>query len=566
MSKNDVSKAPEKTQKDIQSMSRHEFLLLPQRKYKGILGKMPSGSSERKFEPKVDVSKKKSKYKPPIDVTTEGSNEIKKPTIANIFRSEDKVFDTFIKFFVPKEVFAIAATSQKTYRHIIQYPKPLIHKISLRAFIYMLKYNQSGILHQAHLLIGSDEGDPCSSDDTDLLLNYMNDKLNKNIKEKKMKKLISIGNNNDKDNDNDATSTFKVYSIGLQLRSEVLTDQAHEILASVSTSIKMQYLKSLSFEGSAMDSPMFIHALNCFKGAVWSNLTKINLSHNGAYYTAVHKLQVMLRQDKKYLPLLNTIIIASTGAEIAAIEFFDHKFLKTRPKLTSIDISGNNVNLLDSDASKLMAKCDISFGPLKHIDLSFNPLADDGMLKILRSALPIEYESANPNKPPEEGKTYTLDRLICQNSQIGDGCMLHLVELMKLKRFTNLKSLQLCMNHMTKNTAKWIIEPLQKGMLPSLISLGLGMNNLGDDGMIRFSNCMKLGTLDQLEELDLAEVGSGINNINLFAANIIERDELQQPPIMKLKVLKLYGKQPFIGKKSAKIQFPPRVLERIHIS
>lgn len=564
MSKKNASNTPEKSQNNISSMSRHDFLLLPQRKYKGILGKMPSGSSVRNFEPKVDVSKKKSKYKPPIDVTAEGSNEIKIPTIANIFRSEDKIFDTFIKYFEPKEVYAIASTSQKTYRHIIQYPKPLVHKISLRAFLHILKYNSSGILHHAHLLIGSDEGDPCSSNDTNLLLSYMNDKLNKKLKEKKMKKMISTGN--DDDDDDDATSHFKIYSIGLQLRSEVLTDQAHEILASISTSTKMQHLTTLSFEGSAMDSPMFIYALNCFKGAVWGNLNKINLSHNGAYYTAVHKLQVMLRQDKKYLPLLDTIIIASTGAEVAAMEFFDYKFLKARPKLTSIDISGNNVNLLDSDASKLMARCDISFGPLKHIDLSFNPLADDGMLKILRSALPIEYESGNPNKPPDTGQTYILDRLICQNSQIGDGCMLHLVELIKLKRFTNLTCLQLSMNHMTKYAARWIIEPLQKGMLPSLVTLGLGMNNLGDDGMIRFSNCMKLGTLDQLEELDIAQVGAGINNINLFAANIIERDNLQQPPIMKLKVLKLYGKQPFIGKKAAKIQFPPRVLERINIS
>ena len=56
-----------------------------------------------------------------------------------------------------------------------------------------------------------------------------------------------------------------------------------------------------------------------------------------------------------------------------------------------------------------------------------------------------------------------------------------------------------------------------------------------------------------------------MNNINYFAKCLVDRDAIQTPSLLKLKKLGLYGGQPFQGKKKARLDFPPRFIQRIQV-
>jgi hypothetical protein len=524
-------------------IDRQALLLMPQRRFKGLLPKMPGGESDARFTSSVNPIKKAQKYMAPIDVTQE--SVIKKAlTVGVVFRGESRIFDNFIRFLEPKEVFAVACTTMKTWRHIMGYTTPLSHKISVRAFTHILKSGNAGILHRAHLLVGRDDGGPTNIEQIESITTYLKQKKGPDI-----------------------SSDFKLIALGIQLKPEITTEMVGDISNALGTSLYLSNLIALSFEGSAFDAGMFTHLLNSFKGGALNSLKTLNLAHNGVYYTAIRKLRLMLENEPDvFLPQLTSLCISATGAELAAIEYFDYKFLRKRPKITCLDVSSNALSLLDGDASIFFAHTNVSFRQLQQIDLSFNPLADDGLLRLMRVALPLTYDPQNMNKVLDEGVSYPLERLVVENSEIADGSILYLVDHMKAGRFTLLHTLHLAMNLITKHGAEWLLEPMIGKKLPALRDLGLGMNNLGDDGMIRFANSIILGALDQIEFLDIAEVGSSLNNINYFAKCLIDRHEKQTPTLLTMKTLKLYGKQPFQGKKFAKIQFPQEFMDKIKVS
>jgi len=524
---------------DGTGMSRQAFLIMPQRRYKDFLPQL-DGQVDARFKTDVNADKK-SKYQAPVDLTQE---EVKKETparIGNIFRSEPKLFRVFIEFFLPKEVVAIALTSKKTYRHIMDYESPIAYRISVRAFAHILDSGQSGILHHAQLRVGR-EGDQATTVEQCLTIT------------KWLENTMPLDTRDEQ---------WMVIELGVMLKEDCTTDMVDNLSAAVGSSRASEEFLSLGFESCSFAPGNFIHLLNCLKGDALQNLQTLNVSHNLVDYTAMHKLKLMLHKDKMYLPSLTALNIASTGAVSAALELFEYKFLRTRPKLTNLDISGNNISLIDADTSKLLARATITWGMLKNVDLSFNPLSDDGLLRILKIVMPLEYDKNNPNKVPTE---ILIEKFVCQNSEMADGCIDHLVSHMKLDRFPHLHTLHLQMNLITKHGITWLIDPLIDRKLPALRDLGLSMNNLGDDGMIRMANSIILGALDILEILDIAEVGAGINNINYFGKCLIDRDELKIPSILQLRILRLYGGQPFIGKKKAKLDFPPTFLGRIKVT
>ena len=524
---------------DSADMDRGTFLLLPQRKYKAFLPKDGKGFDGR-FKADVNVTKK-NKYQAPVDVTQEEVKNDEKPTVGLIFRSEPKIFSLFMSFFEPKEVFYIAATSKKTWRHIMEYQKPMVHRISVRAFHTILESGKAGILHRAQLRVGKENGHDATAVTTALVTDYMQTKSRK-----------------------DKSSTFTLIELSMSLLPEVETEAAHSLMTAISSSEYAQALVTLGLESSALEGGSFVHVLNCFKGSVaLQNLQYLNLSHNHVGYTALHKLKLMLHKDRTYLPNLAGLNIASTNAGCAALELFEWKFLRTRPKLEVVDISGNGISLIDDDTSKLLARAAITWLNIHTVDLSFNPLTDDGLLRILKIVMPLEYDKANPNQVPDEIK---MQKLVCMNSQIADGTMDHLVQHIKMNRFPHLHTLHLNMNLITCNGIAWFIEPLVDKQLPALRDLGLSMNNLGDDGLIRLANSIILGAIDDLMHLDVSEVGSGLNNINYFAKCLVDRDALQRPTILKLKTLGLYGRQPFMGKKKARLDFPPSFIQRVKVS
>jgi len=123
-------------------------------------------------------------------------------------------------------------------------------------------------------------------------------------------------------------------------------------------------------------------------------------------YTAIHKLKLMLHKDRTFLPSLCGLNLASTNAGCAALEFFEWKFLRTRPLLEMMDISGNNISLIDDETSKLLARAAITWLNIHTVDLSFNPLSDDGMLRILKCVMPQEPDKQNPNQVSAMQYTY----------------------------------------------------------------------------------------------------------------------------------------------------------------
>ena len=358
--------------------------------------------------------------------------------------------------------------------------------------------------------------------------------------------------------------TYTVIELTVSMLPEVESRKATAFVECVSTSAFATHLLVLGLEQCALDPAAFVHALNCFKNAPALELLQtLNMSHNHVGYTPLHKLKLMLHKDRAYLPSLTALNVASTSAVCAALELFEYKFLRTRPKLEALDISGNKISLIDEDVSKLLARATLTWGNLKTVDLSFNPLSDDGLVRILRIVLPLEYDPHNPNQVPEE---IMLEKLNIANCEIGDSTVHHLVAHMKAKRFTKLHTLNMSMNGITHHGCEWLIDPLIDKQLPELRVLGLGMNNLGDDGMIRLANSVILGALDDIQHLDLGSVGSGLNNINYFAKCISDRDVSKNPTPLKIQSLRLYGSQPFFTKKKARLDMPEQFSGRVKVT
>ena len=81
-------------------------------------------------------------------------------------------------------------------------------------------------------------------------------------------------------------------------------------------------------------------------------------------------------------PLLQQLSLSDNHAGLSALEFLGTSILKNREQqLTSLDLSTNDVDLADTLSVHYLTNAVINLSTLRELDLSFNPLNDDGAFR-----------------------------------------------------------------------------------------------------------------------------------------------------------------------------------------
>ncbi len=176
--------------------------------------------------------------------------------------------------------------------------------------------------------------------------------------------------------------------------------------------------------------------------------------------------------------------------------------------------------------------------------------------------------------------------------------------------FSNTKTLDIGTNKLDQQGVDYLLEPLRRRRMTSLKRLYVPLNNIYGPGLLLITAAQTLGVFDQLEELDISDIGCSTDVIALFAKAIVDRYKgscsqvyigFWFPSFLMLTVshvtdfipihvhflnfsaylvwqmmrsaagkcalkrLKLFGVHPYAGK-SARVMFPPEFLIRIRVS
>lgn len=228
--------------------------------------------------------------------------------------------------------------------------------------------------------------------------------------------------------------------------------------------------------------------------------------------------------------------------------------IDNRPTFSTLEICQNKLDLLDSEVAPTLIRGIISMRYIVALDLSFNPLGDVGMVKFLKAVCPLRRQISPV--------ALSLERLILQATEIGNGAMQYLSSMFKQMKLTRLKTLSLGMNDIGAIGVESLLEAIvtEPQSAPELRSLMLPLNNIGNEGMMMFVSGVIKGGFEQIEVLDLTDVGANGDAINRLARTIATFGRLSN-----LKRLMIFGVQPFPGKNARSI-LPKEFLSRVQVS
>mmetsp|Transcript_13704 Transcript_13704/g.20520 ORF Transcript_13704/g.20520 Transcript_13704/m.20520 type:complete len:521 (+) Transcript_13704:105-1667(+) len=350
-------------------------------------------------------------------------------------------------------------------------------------------------------------------------------------------------------------------SFAFQLHGEVSEDVMHGFIRSMKYPSFLP-LRRLSLEGSLIGEKGITMLSSMIKKNYLPKLKDLNIARNHASYNGIHSIQHSLLS--KCCPELETLVIADNHGEISVLELICSPLIKKRPQLTALDISNNNVSLIDSDSVSLIMKSTININSLRSLDLSFNPLDDVGAFRLLSQMWPLEVKTQD---------IILIENLTIQHSEIGNKTFGYIGDLMKKGRLRNLVSLSLGMNNATgKVGVSSILEALCMGegrvesstaaseVLPNFRKLYIPLNRLSNEGLIAVMNVAVVGGFKHLEVLDVSDVGATVETMNIFLRNFITHGQYKN-----LKRLVVYGRHPF-AKKNARSQCAPEFLSRVQVS
>jgi hypothetical protein len=245
-----------------------------------------------------------------------------------------------------------------------------------------------------------------------------------------------------------------------------------------------------------------------FHGSETHRLTDTTLwlccAGNAAEYRGIHCLQQVL-MAQTCCPLLTQLSMADNHAGLSILEFLGTSILRTRElQLAALDVSNNDVDLVDGPSVLYLTNAVITLSTLLELDLSFNPLNDDGAFHFLSKAWPLVKRAERDVLP--------LRRLAIQHASIGNRTLQFIGELMQSGRLLHLEALFVGMNEGSgKVGISSILEALTKGevrvestdcassVVPALRELSAPLNRFGNDGMIAIMNTAVVGGFKQLK-------------------------------------------------------------------
>jgi hypothetical protein len=202
------------------------------------------------------------------------------------------------------------------------------------------------------------------------------------------------------------------------------------------------------------------------------------------------------------------------------------------------------------------------------MDLSFNPLEDEGMHTLLSCSWG---GGGAPNN--------CLRHLLHVNCNIGNKTFAYLGDLLKTKHFQHLETLSLGMNNgLGRAGISCILEALcpaearlesssakdvaTAAAVPALKHLLVPLNNFNDEGLLAIMGAALQGGFSQLETLDISDVGASTDTINVFISNFVKHARCDC-----LQALVVFGRHPFAQRaiRSSNL-FPAAFLRKVKVS
>jgi hypothetical protein len=368
------------------------------------------------------------------------------------------------------------------------------------------------------------------------------------------------------------------------LSRDIADTQVVELLRSLRFP-PLRALQAVDLEGSLVGAKGLSHLCSAvLRKNSLPNLKQLNLNRNSAQAIGVSCLyQALCAVD--CCPLLERLSLAANRAEGAVLDFLCGQVLRSRPALTFLDLSDNNVCLAEGDASLTLRSNAPRLDTLHSLDLSFNPLEDAGMHTLLSCAWPLPALTATSKN--------CLRHLILVNCNIGNKTFAYIGDLLQTSHFRLLETLSLGMNQGRGGAGlSGILEALcplearieqrppppnttadtatadttmaaSSGAAPvlALKHLLLNFNNFNNEGLLAVMNAAMLGAIAGLETLDVSDVGASTDTIHLFLRNVTQHARCDC-----LKKLVVFGRHPFAQRAIRSSHFPETFLRRVKVS
>jgi len=345
---------------------------------------------------------------------------------------------------------------------------------------------------------------------------------------------------------------IKFHSIKLNILPTVGEHTILRYLNSYLLNKKFCYnITELNFDGSAM-GPVCINILTEIMKSNYLPLLKtLNINRNNATDIGVKKIRLALQTN--CCPVLESLLISFNTCPMTTFDLFEHVFTRKMSNIRYIESCNNDIDLLEPELASTLSKGTLSLSHLEYLNLSYNPLSDDGLYKLLTVVWPV-------NKKATNYKDFIrMEKLVLNHTNISNKSMSYLALI--LPQFTKLTHLSLAGNDIPAESIKQLVDVMLD--VPSLKELYMPLNNFGNDGVLHFVGAANRGLLIHLEKLDIADVGANSDMCNQLVRTISTLDK--NLAMKKLRYLRVYGTSPYCGP-NARAVLPVKFKNQVQVS
>lgn len=336
----------------------------------------------------------------------------------------------------------------------------------------------------------------------------------------------------------------------------------HGILAAVNNK-HANNIVNLSFEGTGIQFKGLSLFCDIMRKGPLKKLQRLNISRNKCLYQGVHKLSKVIGEGK--VPNIEYLDISNNDAKHAILDFFDRSFSDATPNLKHFIAQSNLFDIYDPDtvAQRLRGRGKLLWTNFHTLDLSRNLLVDVEFAKMLREQVWCLEDQPVNKKTGAFTHPCQLRTLLLNEVEMGNHTMQVMSDLAVKGFFPQLKVLDVSGNFLDRQGTDFLLEPLRREQWKELTHLNMSLNKIYHDGMLMVASSQNLGVFDNLEELDISDVGVNAETIQLFAKSIVARFE--KGMLVNMLRLRVFGRNPFAGK-SARLMFPEEFLTKIKVS
>ena len=512
-------------------MSSSDFLLAPQRYLKRLIsqGDVDLDAAEEALRlaalAKQQVKSKQGRSKP-ISVFEKKFYSLQKTSKEN--NDNIKILNEIYAYIPTRSMLYLAFCSKMLYSNVLQ-QKEMTASLSMRDFFAFYRNSAKGKrlqnfgLLRDKMLVVAQDNDYAKNEDVEIYVDIFTN--------------FSGG--------------FRLKSFQVSINTIVGDMEIECFMSSLKNPKISIHLEELNLSNSTLGSDGLSLLADLIKDDLLPNLLSLDISHNSASDSPIQKLRICLCQG--HCNQLYKLNISGNSIGAAILDFVYSPFVGKLSPISVFDASNNTLDLLDLNVLPILSRGKLSFHHLRKLDLSYNPLGDTGFLRLLRIVWP--FRKSNPlNSPKPDSNSPSLkmnnadspgtigtmdelrspsnismtsskwdltmyddiplEELHLNHTVIGDGSLVHICNLIQDKRMGLLTTLSISGNEISGTGLKALLEALKSA--ESLTRLYLSLNNFSNEGLIYFIQAAIARDLDQLEILDISDIGASSDSISQF--------------------------------------------------